>query len=327
MEQTNRHASTTRYSNHFLVAGTLLFSAFLLWTLPTFISQEFDATRHTMSSWQRVLSGDEERYENDNGNGRGLGKKNSCRNFLPPDMEEKHDPIDGDEDVEIGEMTASAKEPEDRCDAQQFASFCEPGYHHTSCRCQDPTVGDPMHNGNGFQHIGNKWEAAFAQQRQRVADIVESPDSPPVDVVFLGDSITEHWVGEGLGEPEPKYDGIHAIYQQLFTKAGGGTVEGLVLAISGERTWNVLYRLQNNALGEEDDSNNDGRRILDPKVFWLTIGTNDYGGECCSSENIVVGNIAIVRELQLLRPDATVVINGILPRGKSFDSVLLPVNE
>lgn len=53
---------------------------------------------------------------------------------------------------------------------------------------------------------------------------------------------------------------------------------------------------------------------LNAKVFWLLIGTNDLGGDHCSVESIVAGNIRIVEEIRRRRPKSKVVINSILPR-------------
>jgi lysophospholipase L1-like esterase len=54
---------------------------------------------------------------------------------------------------------------------------------------------------------------------------------------------------------------------------------------------------------------------LQSGVFWVLIGTNDLGGDHCSTESIVAGNIQIVETIRSLRPNAKVVVNSILPRG------------
>jgi lysophospholipase L1-like esterase len=66
----------------------------------------------------------------------------------------------------------------------------------------------------------------------------------------------------------------------------------------------LLYRFQNGELPE----------TLGAKVFWILIGTNDLT-QHCKPEVVAAGNIRIVQELQKKRPDATIVINSILPRG------------
>ena len=215
-----------------------------------------------------------------------------------------------------------------RCDIDLFSNYCGTWYDEPgACSCQDSTIPEPMYNEQGHPRIGDRFQAAFQKQKQRLVDLGSDGAEKTVDVVFLGDSITEHWVGEGLGDYQEKYAPIHQVFQNLFTTEGGGKVNGFVSAISGERTWNVLWRLRNNALGGYSSYDDSGQAIkLDPKVFWLLIGTNDIGGHCCSARNILEGNIAIVEELKRQRPNATVVINGILPRGHFFAKVIDPLN-
>ena len=59
----------------------------------------------------------------------------------------------------------------------------------------------------------------------------------------------------------------------------------------------------------------------------MLIGTNDIGGDHCSEEAIVSGNINIVQEILRQRPNATVVINSILPRAPPSWDHLVKVNE
>lgn len=56
---------------------------------------------------------------------------------------------------------------------------------------------------------------------------------------------------------------------------------------------------------------------MNPKVFWLLIGTNDFGVSWCSPEATLLGILRVVEEIRLQRPGAIVVVNGLLPR--SFD--------
>ena len=67
----------------------------------------------------------------------------------------------------------------------------------------------------------------------------------------------------------------------------------------------LLYRLMNGELPAS----------LQPKIYWVLIGTND-ARMGCSSDVIAAGNIRIVQELQ--RHSSTripVVVNSLLPRG------------
>ena len=73
---------------------------------------------------------------------------------------------------------------------------------------------------------------------------------PRIDLVFLGDSITQAWETEGADVWEEYYAPRHAVN----------------LGFNGDRTENVLWRLKN---GEVDGIN--------PKVLVLLIGTNNTG--------------------------------------------------
>ena len=53
------------------------------------------------------------------------------------------------------------------------------------------------------------------------------------DVVLLGDSITEHWLGTGLGIE--KYPDINEVYKDLFQNKKIQGIEGVALGISGDR--------------------------------------------------------------------------------------------
>jgi lysophospholipase L1-like esterase len=57
---------------------------------------------------------------------------------------------------------------------------------------------------------------------------------------------------------------------------------------------------------------------LNPKVWWILIGTNDVHINC-SDDSVVAGNLGIVQELQQRRPESTIVINSILPRSQPTD--------
>lgn len=105
-----------------------------------------------------------------------------------------------------------------------------------------------------------------------------------IDVILIGDSITHY----GGGCPP---------YQRHF-----GARKALNLGQGGDRTQNVLWRLQN---GEVDG--------IQPKVAMLMIGTNNLGrGE--SPGDTVLGTKAILAELKQRLPNTKVVLCSILPR-------------
>ncbi len=104
-----------------------------------------------------------------------------------------------------------------------------------------------------------------------------------VDVLFLGDSITEGW-------PKAEWDSHF------------GRFKAANFGIGGDHTGNVLWRLQNGAMDK-----------LRPKVVVLLIGTNNFGlcGE--NPAQVFDGIRSVVASLRQLYPDAKILLNAVLP--------------
>jgi lysophospholipase L1-like esterase len=117
-----------------------------------------------------------------------------------------------------------------------------------------------------------------------------------VDVLFLGDSITDAWGGEGHS---PKAAGAK-IFAKEFEP-----MKAANFGIGGDRTQHVLWRLQNGEL--------DG---ISPKVVMLMIGTNNSNGKDNTAEEIADGIKAIVTEIHKKSPKTKVLLLGIFPRGQ-----------
>merc|ERR1711983_284230 len=97
---------------------------------------------------------------------------------------------------------------------------------------------------------------------------------------------------------------VGKIFDSLFDKEdSGGKYNGLPLGVAGDTAPNVLWRIQNGELPS----------YLNPKVFWLLLGTNDLAIKQCSEEVVLLGILRVIEELQSLRPDAKIVVNSILP--------------
>lgn len=85
-----------------------------------------------------------------------------------------------------------------------------------------------------------------------------------------------------------------------------------MLGYSHFQAANLLWRLQHGELPHN----------LYPKVWWLSIGSNDLASGGCSEEATVLGVMRIAEELAAATPDAEVVIQGILPRSSRSDGSL-----
>jgi len=192
-----------------------------------------------------------------------------------------------------------------------------------SCKCEDPLEPNSR---SEFK----SWNAAH---RSNVADVdlyravygsgptmidtVTGKARPAIDVAFLGESVVEAMDGRWLGKrvvkalKNPNLEGPEAkkqpdigkVFERLFRKDKGGPLEGVALGIAGDTTANVLWRLQHDEMPYD----------FNPKVWWLVLGMNDLTRMQCSEEIVVLGILRVVEEIRLRKPDAKIVINGLLP--------------
>jgi lysophospholipase L1-like esterase len=134
---------------------------------------------------------------------------------------------------------------------------------------------------------------------KRHEGFVEIAKAGGVDVLFLGDSITDGWrrLGKFL------WDGHFA------------PLRAANFGISGDRTQHVLWRMENGEL--------DG---ISPKVVVLMIGTNNTGFERdqVTPRNTVAETIegvtAVVKGLRTKLPETKILLLAIFPRGEK-DSI------
>jgi lysophospholipase L1-like esterase len=138
---------------------------------------------------------------------------------------------------------------------------------------------------------------------KRHEGFVEIAKQGGVDVLFLGDSITDFWRRE-----HPTQGG-----KKVFD-ANFGHLRTANFGISGDRTQHVLWRLENGEL--------DG---IKPKVVVLMIGTNNTGLERDGTTprnrptEVIEGVTAIVNKLRTKLPEAKILLFGIFPRAEKPD--------
>lgn len=108
-----------------------------------------------------------------------------------------------------------------------------------------------------------------------------------VDLLFIGDSITQGWEGAGK-----------AVWAERYASR-----KAMNLGIGGDRTQHVLWRL--------DNGNIEG---LKPKAAVIMIGTNNFRDN--SAREIADGQIAIVRKLRERLPEMKILLLAIFPRGE-----------
>jgi lysophospholipase L1-like esterase len=120
---------------------------------------------------------------------------------------------------------------------------------------------------------------------------VEIAKKGDIDVLFMGDSITDFWRNRG-----------RAVFDKYF-----GSMKVANFGIAGDTTQGVLWRLQN---GEATG--------YKPKAIMLMIGTNNTGGN--SAPEIAMGVADIIFELRKDFPDAKILLLAIFPRNSPAPS-------
>lgn len=139
--------------------------------------------------------------------------------------------------------------------------------------------------------------------RQKHAANVAIAQKGDIDVLFMGDSITDFWRNSGReGTVNPPMAG-KAVFEKYY---GGLKVANF--GISGDTTQGVLYRLR--------DGEGQG---FQPRAIMLMIGTNNGGN--CSSAEIAEGVGAVVAELRQDFPAAKILLLAIFPRAGPGDAI------
>ena len=111
-------------------------------------------------------------------------------------------------------------------------------------------------------------------------------------LIFVGDSITQGWEGNGKAVWDKYYARHHA----------------LNLGIGSDHTQHVLWRLE--------QGNVDG---LKPKVAVVLIGVNNIPEESNSAGDVLAGITAVVKALREKLPDMKVLVLGIFPFREDFN--------
>ncbi|MBB5035146.1 platelet-activating factor acetylhydrolase IB subunit [Prosthecobacter vanneervenii] len=117
-------------------------------------------------------------------------------------------------------------------------------------------------------------------------------------LVFLGDSITAGWAGNGKQ--------VWAKSFSQYTPANFG--------IGGDRTQHVLWRIKNGEL-----------EGIKPKACVLMIGTNNVASD--PAEGIAKGVTAIVETIREKQPQAKILLLAVFPRGDKPTGKLGTANE
>ena len=121
-----------------------------------------------------------------------------------------------------------------------------------------------------------------------------------VDLLFIGDSITQGWEEEG-----------RRVWDTFY-----GRRQAVNLGFNSDQTDNVLWRLQH---GEIDG--------ITPKLAIVMIGTNNATRREDPPEETAAGIQAILATLRARLPQTKILLLAVFPRGQSANDQLRRVNQ
>ncbi|MCW8125886.1 glycoside hydrolase family 3 N-terminal domain-containing protein [Microbulbifer halophilus] len=121
-----------------------------------------------------------------------------------------------------------------------------------------------------------------------------------IDLLMIGDSITEGWANQGK-----------AVWEEYY-----GDRNALNLGFGGDRTENLLWRLRN---GEVDH--------IEPEVGVVLIGTNNTSHRREDPELTAAGIRAVLDELRQRQPQMKILLLGIFPRDQEPGTHMRQINR
>jgi len=205
----------------------------------------------------------------------------------------------------------------------------------SECRCPDPLQPQRRPAAEG----GDVWDSFHGRLVQDVqySDTLTmarttdgSSNNNPLDLVLLGDSITERWNGTGFIGQNSHWD-IRVVFEKYFGKRSNNLspLNGLALGTAGdisvELSWHVMNGMLPNLVVNSSTHHQHPHR---PVVFLLLIGTNDLGRSGCSKRTTLTGILHVAQlvynmtttttaQPQARRP-VVLILHGLLPRSDMY---------
>ncbi|MCL2430903.1 MAG: GDSL-type esterase/lipase family protein, partial [Alphaproteobacteria bacterium] len=133
--------------------------------------------------------------------------------------------------------------------------------------------------------------------RARHAAVLERVRQGHVDLVLLGDSITQDWERRG----PPLWADFQPLWQRFY-----GDRNAVNMGFSGDTTANLLWRIENGEVAG-----------LAPKAAVILIGANNLGLAHWSAEDTVGGIEANIAALRERLPDTPILLVSVLPSERS----------
>ncbi|NPD67846.1 acetylhydrolase [Lichenicola cladoniae] len=134
------------------------------------------------------------------------------------------------------------------------------------------------------------WRARFQEKQAELK-------RGPVDLLWIGDSITQNWERTG---PEP-WRNFEPIWQRFY-----GDRHAVNLGFKGDSTCHLLWRLEHGEL--------DG---ISPRGVVLLIGANNFGHVHTDAEETFAGIQAVLAEIHRRLPATHILLLGVLPSIRS----------
>jgi lysophospholipase L1-like esterase len=149
-----------------------------------------------------------------------------------------------------------------------------------------------------------KEDSSKERHEQFNARAKQGHEKGDIDLIFLGDSITEGWESAGK-----------EVWQKYYAKRNA-----VDFGIGGDETQHVLWRLENgNVDGLDKPQPKDAKP---PHLVVLMIGTNNLGNSSATPEQTAAGVEAVVKELRTKLPQTRVLLLAIFPRDAKPDGAL-----
>ena len=129
--------------------------------------------------------------------------------------------------------------------------------------------------------------------RARHEEKLREIHSGRVDLIFLGDSITQNWEKSG----PPPWQDFRPVWQRFY-----GTRHAVNLGFKGDATSHLLWRIEH---GEIDG--------ISPRAAVILIGANNLGHLHWSAHDTVEGIEKILAEVRFRLPNTAILLIGVLP--------------
>jgi lysophospholipase L1-like esterase len=150
-----------------------------------------------------------------------------------------------------------------------------------------PAPGSEYRSGAGWTE-GKGWWGQF----ENIDSLLGAEKD--LDILLLGNSITQGTGGNrNYVTSKPGFAAFDSVFSGYKWECAG---------ISGDRTQNVLWRLQHGNYAKAK-----------PKVMVITIGVNNFGDD--SAEEIAAGILAIAKWTKANMPSTKIILTGPLPTG------------